>query len=195
MTSRCGVSPPVLWFRPGSRRGFWTIFRRTSIETTSGLGERLMHSIMMVESLPVILGALFLEINAGALAWMIGLSVAHELTVLCDLWFTTPRRAIPAGEQVTHTLLEAPPFVVAAAAVVAHWDQFLALVGHRRGRGRFTLRLQLPTIPMRQAMAIVAALGIMGGLPHIDELWRCLQARRAGLTGRHTPECLSTLYS
>src|SRR5436305_4970003 len=68
-----------VWIGAGFLDYLW--HRRTSIETTSGLPESLTHSLMMVEAAPAVLAGLFLEINAGALAWMIAFSVAHELTV------------------------------------------------------------------------------------------------------------------
>jgi hypothetical protein len=181
-----------VWIGAGFLDYIW--HRRTRIETTSGVEESLMHTLMMVEAAPPVLGALFLEINAGVLAWMIGLAFLHEATVLWDLWYTTPRRAIPAGEQITHTFLEAPPFVVAAAAIVTHWDQFLALVGHR-GRRNFTVRLQPPPVPAATIAMVAAALVLVGALPHADELRRCIAAKRAGLAGRDTPACLPEVFA
>src|SRR5205823_1249236 len=139
-----------------------------------------------VEAGPAVLGGLFLQINAGALAWMIALSAVHELTVLWDLSFTAPRRVIPAGEQVTHTFLEAPPFVVTAAAIATHWQQFLALWGRGRERADFTIRLQPPPISFSNIVLVFAALGLLGALPHADELLRCFEAKRAGLIGQNT---------
>jgi hypothetical protein len=182
-----------VWIGAGFLDYIW--HRRTRIETTSGLAESLTHSLMMLEAGPAVLSGLFLEINAGVLAEMIGLSVVHELTVLWDLWFTAPRRAIPAGEQVTHTFLEAPPFLVTAAAISTHWDQFLALFGRGRERPRFEIRLRKPPIPSSQIVLIFAALALFGALPHADELLRCLRASREGRIGQDTPACLPEVFS
>jgi hypothetical protein len=182
-----------VWIGAGFLDYIW--HRRTTIETTSGLKESLMHSLMMAEAAPPVLGGLFLEINAGVLAWMIGLSVLHELTVLWDLTYTAPRRAIPGGEQVTHTFLEAPPFIVTTAAIATHWEQFLALLGRGTERARFDIRLQRPPIPLAGVLAIFAALGLFGALPHADELRRCLKAEQKGLVGQDTPACLPEVFS
>jgi hypothetical protein len=182
-----------VWIGAGFLDYIW--HRRTRIETTSGLQESLIHSLMMVEAGPAVLAGLFLEINAGVLAWMIGLSFVHELTVLFDLSFTTPRRAIPAGEQVTHTFLEAPPFLVTAAAISTHWDQFLALLGRGREHPRFNIRLQRPPIPPSNVLLIFAGLALFGALPHADELRRCVQAKKAGRVGQDTPACLPEVFS
>jgi hypothetical protein len=181
-----------VWVGAGFADYLW--HRRTRIETTSGVAESLMHSLMMIEAAPSVLAPLFLEVNAGVLASITGLAVAHELTVLWDLWFTAPRRVIPAGEQVTHTFLEAPPFLVAAAAIATHWDQFLALSGRGGQPPRFNIRLQHPTVAASTLSAVFAALVLLGALPHADELRRCFQARRRGLIGTDTPACLPHVF-
>src|SRR5258708_11679935 len=110
-----------IWIGAGFLDYIW--HRRTSIETTSGLKESLMHTIMMVEAGPSVLAGLFLEINAGVLAGMIALSVLPEATVLWDLTYTAPPRVIPPREQGTHTFLWAPPFLGSAAAIPTHSGQ------------------------------------------------------------------------
>ena len=182
-----------VWIGAGFVDYIW--HRRTRIETTSGLGESLSHSLMMMEAAPAVLAPLFLEVNAGVLASVIGFSLAHELTVLYDLWFTAPRRAIPAGEQVTHTFLEAPPFLVADAAISTHLDQFLALLGKGISRPRFDIRLQKPPIPISTVLLMSGALIVLGALPHADELRRCIGAARAGRTGQDIPACLPEVFA
>ncbi|MCU1232885.1 MAG: diguanylate cyclase [Candidatus Solibacter sp.] len=182
-----------VWIGAGFVDYLW--HRRTRIETTSGLEESLMHSLMMVEGAPIVLSALFFEINAGVLGWMIGLSFVHELTVLCDLSFTAPRRVIPAGEQVTHTFLEAPPFLVTAAAISTHWEQFLALLGRGSERARYRIRLQRPPVSSAHVFLIFAALALLDALPHADELRRCVEAKKAGRIGEDTPACLPEVFS
>ncbi len=178
-----------VWITAGLLDYLW--HRRTSIETTSGLEESLTHSVMMLEAGPAVLAALFLEINAGVLAGMIGLAVLHEMTVLWDLWYTSPRRVIPAGEQVTHTFLEAPPFLTTAAAIATHWDQFLALVGRGHARREMGIRLRRPPLSNAGVLATFAALALFGALPHADER-RCIRAKRKGRVGQDTPACLLT---
>ncbi len=179
-----------VWITAGLLDYLW--HRRTSIETTSGLEESLTHSVMMLEAGPAVLAALFLEINAGVLAGMIGLAVLHEMTVLWDLWYTSPRRVIPAGEQVTHTFLEAPPFLTTAAAIATHWDQFRALAGRGHARREMGIRLRRPPVSPAGVLAIFGAMGIFGALPHADELRRCMRAKREGRVGQDTPACLLT---
>src|SRR5689334_14162393 len=182
-----------VWIGAGFLDYLW--HRRTRIETTSGLEESLMHSLMMLEAGPAVLAPLFLEINAGLLGWMLGLSVVHEATVLWDLSFTALRRVIPPGEQVTHTFLEAPPFLVTAAAISTHWDQFLALLGRGGEQPRYGVRLQDPAIPVSSVALMFAALTLFGALPHADELRRCVQAKKEGRVGQDTPASLPEVFA
>jgi hypothetical protein len=176
-----------VWIASGFLDYIW--HRRTHIETTSGFGESLIHSVMGAEATPVVLAPLFLEIDSDVLAWMIVLSIVHEATVLWDIWFTTPRRRIPAVEQIIHTFLEIPPFLTAAVAIATHWDEFLELLKNGPHR-RPTIRFRRPPVPGSHLLAILAAGVALGGIPHLDELRRCLRARKAGLTGSDIPACL-----
>jgi hypothetical protein len=182
-----------VWIGAGFADYLW--HRRTRIETTSGLGESASHSLLMLEAGPAVLSALFLEVNAGVLAAMIGFSVLHELTVLWDLRYTQSRRVTFAGEQLTHTFLEAPPMIVTAIAIITHWEQFLALLGRGSERPRFGLRLQKPPVPAWTVLSIFSALLLFGAVPHADELRRCIRARRAGLVEADTPECLPQVFA
>jgi hypothetical protein len=65
-----------IWIGAGFLDYLW--HRRTRIETTSGLEEALVHSLMMLEAAPPVLAPLFFEIDSGVLASMIALSVLHE---------------------------------------------------------------------------------------------------------------------
>lgn len=165
--------------------------RRTKIETTSGLEESLLHSVMMAEAAPPVLAALFLEITPTALAAMMAFSALHEATVLWDLWYTESRRTIHAGEQVVHTFLESPPLLATAAAIATHWEEFRVLLD-RRGQVDWTdLRFRQPPLPRRTIAAIFTALLLFGAIPHADELRRCIRAKEEGLAGADTPACLA----
>jgi hypothetical protein len=182
-----------VWISAGFLDYIW--HRRTRIETTSGIEESLMHSLMMLEAGPAVLAPLFLEINAGVLGGMVALGVAHELTVLWDVYFTSPRRPISAGEQVTHTFLEAPPFLVAAAAIATHWEQFQALFHRGKETARYDIRLRDPLVPLPTLLLVACAVTLFGALPHFDELRRCVQAMKAGEIGQDSPACLEEVFS
>lgn len=182
-----------VWLAAGFLDYIW--HRRTKIETTSGPSESMMHTLMMVEAGPAVFGALFLEINAGVLAMILAASVLHEMTAIWDVVFTSSRRAILPAEQHIHSFLEMVPFCVASAAVCMHWDQARALVGCGPARADFALRLRRPMIPRPYLLAILSAFVLLGGLPHLEELQRCLKAQQQGLVGRDTPECAGELFA
>jgi hypothetical protein len=169
--------------------------RRTKIETTSGLEESLLHSLMMAEGGPAVLAALFLEINAGVLAMMISAAVLHEATAIWDVVFSSSRRPIRPVEQHIHSFLEMVPFCVSSVAACMHWEQFLALIGLGNEPADFAFRLRQPSIGPRQLLGVAGAILIVGALPHADELRRCYQAQQRGLVGRDTPECARELFA
>jgi hypothetical protein len=172
----------------------YLLHRRSKIETTSGFSEALIHSAMMTEVAPVILAGLFLEVNAGAIALMLAATAAHEGTAIWDTFFTTPRRVIDSAEQHTHSLLEMVPICITAAAITMHWDQFLSLLGQGRGPANIELRWKHPRVPARDIGLVLGAMGLLGALPHMDELRRCWRAEQEGRTGSDTPECAPVLF-
>ncbi len=141
------------------------------------------------------LASLFLEVNAGVIALMIVSAVAHQLTVIWDLYFTAPRRVIPPGEQEVHTFMEMVPFLLATAAICSHWEQFLALIGRGSERPGFELHRARPALSPRRVVAVLAGMGLFGALPNLDELRRRRRAQERGLTGADTPECARELFA
>jgi hypothetical protein len=91
--------------------------------------------------------------------------------------------------------METVPLALAAAAACYHWEQFLAIFGVGPERANWSLRLRRPGLPATHIAALLGATAIFGGIPHIEELVRCIRARRQGLTESDTPECTRELYS
>ena len=181
-----------IWVLAGVADYLW--HHRTHIETTSGTEESITHALMITEMAPAVLAALFLEINAGVLALIIGSYVAHEATVAWDIYFTASRRPIPPGEQHTHSYLQGIPFCLASFVVFTHWDQVLSLFGKGSQQARFDINLKQPALPPRYLIPSLLGSGLLAAGSHAEELWRCLKAQRAGLTGRDTPECTRELF-
>lgn len=173
----------------------WLWHRQTKIETTSGVKESIMHLLMMAEAGVPILTGLFLEMNAGALALMSAGWVMHELTVAWDVSYTISRRKIYAREQNTHGYMQSIPFDVVATLACLHPQQSLALLGFGPEKADFKLRLRKPPVPLKDFATIVAGMGLVSGLPHIEELWRCYRAQQSGIAGRDIPECAQELYA
>ena len=180
------------WIGAGLSDYLW--HRRTSIETTAGTSESFMHLVMLAEGAPIVLGASLLEINAGVLALMMTLFFAHEATAMFDVGFTAPRRVIYPGEQHTHSFLEVLPFACVAMLIALYWEQFRALFGLGTDEPRFGIRVRQPHVSAKTVTAVMSAVTIFDVLPHMEELWRCWQATRRGVSGRDTPSCAPELY-
>jgi len=173
----------------------WLWHKQTKIETTSGPKESFMHLLMMMEAgLPVLAG-FFLETNAGLFRLMTACMLLHQATVMWDVSYTASRRFIPAREQHTHTFMETLPFDILAVFACLHPGQFRAMLGLGGEKPDWALRLKKPALPLHQIAAIFGATTVFVFLPHVEELWRCLEARNKGLTGTDTPECVRELYA
>lgn len=173
----------------------WLWHRQTKIETTSGTKESIMHLIMMAEAGAPILTGLFLEMNAGVLTLMAAGWLLHELTVAWDVKYTLSRRLIFTREQTTHSYMQTIPFDIVVTLACLYPEQFLALFGLGPEKADFKLRFRKPPVPLKDFAAIVTCMGLISGLPHLEELWRCYRAERKGLAGRDTPECARELYA
>ena len=160
------------WFVPGVAD--WAMHRRTRIETTSGLRESLVHSLMMAEVGVPILGALTLRINRAVVAGMAVAAAAHEATAVWDvrLAYDSPREVRPA-EQHIHSFLESLPWTALAAVACLHWDE----IARPRDRGGVIGR-KSPPLSRRYVGGIAAAIGAFVVLPYGEELTRCARAAR-----------------
>jgi hypothetical protein len=164
-----------MWLVPGVLDHIW--HRRKKIETTSGLGESLIHSLMMVEvGIPMLLGLVF-EINAGLIALMLAAYLAHEATAIWDVSFAVERREVLPREQHTHSFLEMIPFCAVSFVICLHWNQFLALVGKGPERPGFALRLKQQPLGPRYVVRMLGAVALFIGLPYGEELLRCWRAQ------------------
>jgi hypothetical protein len=173
----------------------WLWHRQTKIETTSGAKESVMHLLMMAEAgLPILTG-LFLEMNAGALALMSAGWLLHEATVTWDVKYTVSRRVIYPREQSTHGYMQTIPFDVIATLACLYPEQALALIGIGPEKPDFKLRFRKPPVPLKDFAMIVGGMGLISGLPHMEELWRCIRAQQQGKAGKDIPECAQQLYA
>jgi hypothetical protein len=179
------------WLMSGLLDYFW--HRKSRIETTSGPAESAMHSLMMAEGAAPVLGGLFLDVNAGLLAMMMAVFVAHQATAMWDVAYAVKRRLISPGEQHIHSALEMVPFCALSLMIALHYDQFLSLFGMGDEAADFEVRWKRDRLNPSHLVAILAATGVLQCL-YTEEFWRCLRAHRRGLTGKDSPEAARRLY-
>lgn len=173
----------------------WLWHKQTRIETTSGTKESVMHLIMMAEAGAPILTDMFLEVNAGSLALMGAGWLLHEATVAWDVRYTLSRRKIYTREQITHSYMEKVPFDILVTFACLYPEQLLSLLRLGSQRPDLKLRVRKKPVPLKDFIAIVAAMGLVSGLPHLEELWRCYRAEKQGIAGRDIDECAQQLYA
>lgn len=154
----------------------WLCHRATSIETTTGAKESLIHLLMLLEmGIPVLMG-LFLEITSPVIALMIGSFFLHEATALWDVSYAATGREVWPIEQHVHSFLELLPLMAVSFIVVLHWPRFRALfTGGQKASGP-ALQLKKPPLPRGYTISVLASMTLLEGLPYLEELWRCLRA-------------------
>lgn len=158
-----------LWITAGLADYF--CHRATSIETTSGTPESILHLVQFASvGLPVT-AALFLRINAGYFLFAFVFLVLHHIVAAVDLFYANPKRRIAPREQMVHSFLEIMPLTAYLLLGVLHWPQLMALLGKGPEAAIFT-----PSIEPLSAGLIVVVLGaafFLNFLPYLEELWRC----------------------
>jgi hypothetical protein len=152
--------------------------RATSIETTSGPKESLLHLLQFAEMAIPTLAAIFLEINALVILAMIVSLILHQLTAMWDVRYAYHRREVRPIEQHVHSVLEMLPLTALLIIVGLHWPQFLALLGAGSEPADFTLQLKEPPLPWLYVTVILALVLLFEVLPYGEELVRTLRGRR-----------------
>jgi hypothetical protein len=151
--------------------------RATSIETTSGWKESMLHLLQLGEMAIPTLAAIFLEINALIIAIMIVCLAAHQATAIWDVSYAYRTREIRPTEQHVHSFLEMLPLMGLLIIVTLHWGQFLALFGLGQEPADFGLRLKRPPLPWIYVSVILALVILLQILPYVEELARSVRHR------------------
>jgi hypothetical protein len=152
--------------------------RATSIETTSGPKESLLHLLQFSEMAVPTLAAIFLEINALVILVMIISLILHQLTAMWDVRYAYHRRQVTPIEQHVHSVLEMLPLTALLIVVALHWPQFAALFGAGTESADFSFRLKQPPLPWLYVTVMLALVLLFEVLPYGEEFMRTLRARR-----------------
>lgn len=152
----------------------WDCHRRSRIETNAGVGESLIHLIMLAEGGSALFLGLYAEIDALVLAATIALWLAHEITSYWDLVYANHRRFIAPFEQRAHDYLAVVPLVALSLVLVLHWQQALALMGTGPAGPDFSLRWKETPLPHGYLVTLPIVVAILG-LAYLEEFFRCLR--------------------
>ncbi|SFN88661.1 hypothetical protein SAMN05216386_2081 [Nitrosospira briensis] len=159
----------------------WLCHRASHIETTSGPKESLLHLLMFAELGLPLLAAIFLEINAGIIAFMIAAFILHEATSFWDVTYAVSQRNVSPAEQHVHSFLEMIPLMAILFIISLHWGQFQALFGFGPETARFDLAWKEEPLPTGYILSVMAAILLFELIPYIEELFRTLRAKRGAL--------------
>jgi hypothetical protein len=169
-----GILP--LWVVPGFVD--WVYHRRSRIERTSGTHESAIHAAMMASiGLPVLAG-LFLEIDAGVIAFMFGAFLVHEGLAVWDVDYASRLRTVVPNEQHCHSCLEVLPFTAMSFVTVIRARQTRALFGFGPERPRWNVRPKAEGIAPAYTAAILTAIAAFIAIPYAEELVRCYRVDR-----------------
>lgn len=159
--------------------GDWLCHRWQHMEYTAGLGESVLHLLMLLILAPATMAVLLLEINAQVLCWLVAACVAHELAFWWDLAYASRRRQIPPVEQWVHSVQFATPWVGLAGVGLLHRGQAMALLGMAGAPiADWTVRAKQDPVPPDYLVVVLLAGAVLICLPFAEEFWRCVRVRR-----------------
>lgn len=151
----------------------WCCHRATHIETTSGVKESFMHSVMGVQiAIPILLCMIF-EVNVAVLLVCLAALVLHEVVAHMDVRYAAPRREISIWEMHAHSYLSTLPIYMLSVIGIINWEIVIKLVSlNWSGQFQFVL--------VSEAHGgdgyLVWYLGFMAifcVFPYMEELVRC----------------------
>ena len=153
----------------------WLCHRFTHIESTSGLKESLMHSLMGVQiAIPILLCLLF-EINVLILLICIVTWLLHELVAHWDVRYAAPQREISIWEMHAHNYLGTLPMYMLIIIVIINWSVFIQLLSlDWSGSMRLDL-LQQAHGGEGYLPIYLTCMAVLCVFPYLEENIRCLR--------------------
>lgn len=175
-----------LWLAAGFAD--WLCHRASHIESTSGAKESIFHLIMLAEMGLPLLAAIFLQVNAGIIAFMIVAFFLHEITALWDVSYAITVRRISPIEQHVHSFQEMIPLMAILLLISRHWEQFQALFGFGPETARFDLTWKEEQLPVTYVLSIMAIGLLFEIIPFVEEFFRGLRANHGALVPPKAPQ-------
>src|SRR5690606_20766152 len=155
----------------------WCCHRATRIESTSGMFESMLHSIMGVQiAIPILLCLLF-KVNVAILLICLAVWVLHELVAHFDVHYAAPKRHISIWEMHAHSYLATLPLYMLSIIFVLNWSVVLKLITFN-----WTGELYFELVPQAYGgdSYLPLYLGFMTLVcvfPYMEELVRCFLKR------------------
>jgi hypothetical protein len=153
----------------------WCCHRATKVESTSGLKESLVHSLMGIQlGIPILLCLLF-EINVLVLLICVAMWLLHEFVAHWDVHYATPRRHISIWEVHVHNYMATVPLYLLMLIVILNWDVAVKAMTFDWS-GQIALR-PLTDRPGGSAYlpAYLSFMAVLCVFPYIEENIRCLR--------------------
>lgn len=153
----------------------WCCHRATKIETTSGIKETLMHSVMGIQmAIPIILCLTF-YVNVLVLIICIITWLCHEIVAHMDVRYAAPRREISIWEMHAHTYLGSLPLYMLMSIILINWQEFLLLISFK-WHGQMSLTyLEAPHGSDNYLVYYLSFMAIVCVFPYMEENFRCLK--------------------
>lgn len=153
----------------------WLCHRATRIETTSGLKESLIHSLMGIQiGIPILLCLLF-QVNVLILLICFSTWLSHELVAHWDVHYASPLRKISIWEMHAHNYLSVLPFFMLLIIIVINWPVFLQLLQlNWHGQLKF-VPVDVPHGGNWYLPLYLSFMTIICVFPYAEENFRCLR--------------------
>ncbi|MGH1471917.1 MAG: diguanylate cyclase [Cellvibrionaceae bacterium] len=153
----------------------WCCHRATNIESTTGIKESLMHSVMGIQlGIPILLCLLF-YINVSILLVCIAAWCLHEVIAHMDVHYASTRRKISIWEMHAHSYLATLPLFMLSIIVVINWPTMVKLLTLDWAGQMGFVRLETMHGSDSYLRTYLIFMSIACVFPYAEELFRCLR--------------------
>jgi hypothetical protein len=153
----------------------WCCHRATKIESTSGIKESLLHSLMGVQMAVPILLCLYYQVNVMILIICILTWISHEIVAHWDVRYAAPKREISIWEMHAHTYLGSLPLYMLTSIVVINWDAFQQLITLEWAGNILPVLIEEPQKSPAYLPTYFIFMSVLCVFPYIEENLRCFK--------------------
>jgi hypothetical protein len=153
----------------------WICHRWSHVESTSGLKESLIHSLMGVQlGIPILLCLTF-SVNALVLLICVATWLAHEFVAHWDVKYSAPKRTITIWEVHVHNYMATVPLYLLMLIVIINWDVAVKAVT-LDWSGQFSLRPRGDRLGGPAYLpGYLTFMAVLCVFPYLEENIRCLR--------------------